>query len=155
MTGRLLQAKILSAVIKSSVRSSKTFGSSYDASFDEAHMCAICKDLVFCGLLQGAVEPTYRRYVCLTRIMRRYTEALKLVQEVNVKVTAGKSAAGKGGLGITYLCNGSLRHSEMQDSLLFIEAAAIRTDDSTKDKRTAALLTSFAFCSYAAVLLDE
>lgn len=61
MTALFLRDTILSAVIQLLVQYSKTFDSSNDASFGKVRISDICKDLVSCGLLQGAGEAAYRR----------------------------------------------------------------------------------------------
>lgn len=72
-------------------------------SFDEAQISDICRDLVSCGILQGAAETKNRRYVRVTRLMRRYLEALELVERVSDEATLNDSVDEKGWLGITRL----------------------------------------------------
>lgn len=76
MMGLVMGDTSLVAVIRSLVQYGKTFELSYDASFDEACISNVCKDHVSSGYLQGAVEATYRRYVRVARLVRRYPEAV-------------------------------------------------------------------------------
>lgn len=103
MTRLVLRERSLIAVIGSLEQDSKTFQSSYDSSFHEAHVINICEDLVSCGFLQAVVEATYRQYVSVARLMHRSPEALQLVKKVHDEAAASDGTAGKEGLGITHL----------------------------------------------------
>lgn len=96
VTGFLLCDTRLTAIIKFFVQHSRTFESNYDPSFDEPRISSICKDLIICGFVRGDVETTRRRYVLVTRLMRRYLETLKLVDKVDDRSNTADSAAAKG-----------------------------------------------------------
>lgn len=81
----------------------------------------------------------------MTRLVRRHPEAVELVEKVSAEVAAGDSVAGKRGLGITHSHSALLLEPKKQDALLFIDVAAVQRKNKTKEKRTAALLTSRAF----------
>lgn len=66
------------------------------------------KDLVSWGLLQGAVEPSYRSKVRGTRLVRQYREASQRVEKVSDEVVATANAAIKDGLDIAHLDNALL-----------------------------------------------
>lgn len=155
MTRLVLQDKSLIAVITSVAQCSGTFESSYDASSSEARITNTCKELVFCGLLHGAAETTYRRYVRVERLMRRYPGALGLAEKVSGETTASNGPAESGGFGIADLDSSLLLHFRKQNALLLIEAAADYTETNTRDKRSTALLNPCDFYSYAARLLKN
>lgn len=152
MTGSVLRNISIIAVIQSLVLYKRTLGSSYDPVLDEARTNNICKELVSCEFLPGGCEATYRRYVWMTRLVRRYQDAVRLVETVSDKAVARDSAAKKDELGITYLNRDLLFESEKKDALLLIADAGARTKKNTEGKRTAALLTPQAFYSVADAL---
>lgn len=65
------------------VHYSKSFSISYDVSFQKAAVVDIKKELVLCGHVQDALEPGYHRYVRVMKLMRRFLEALPLVEKLN------------------------------------------------------------------------
>lgn len=75
--------------------------------------------------------------------MRRYQEALELVEKVNKDVADVKSAARKAGLDIARLGSILLLESEKHGDLPVIEAAAVHASDSTKEKSRASLFSPF------------
>lgn len=125
----------LIVVVRSLVHYSKSFESNYVASLDEAHISDIWKDLVSCGFLQGTIEAAYRRSIRVKRLACRYPEALQLPEKFNDEAVAGDSAGGTGGLGTTHFDRVLLLHSEKQNALLLLEAAAVHAKDNTKDKK--------------------
>lgn len=58
MTVLLLQETGVLAVFRAPVQYSKIPDSSHYSPFDEMRSNDICKDLVYCGILQGTVEAT-------------------------------------------------------------------------------------------------
>lgn len=145
MTSPLLQDTRLIGFFKSLGHYSKSFQSSYHAIFDEARTSSICKNLVPSGLLQGAVEATYRRYISVTIQRLQCPEDFRLFETVNDEATASNSAARKSRLAITHFNGAMLLESGKQDPLRLFEAAAGRTKSSTKEITTAALSSSRAF----------
>lgn len=99
----VLRYASLIAVIKSLVFYSKTFGSSYDATFKEARTSNICENVVTGKLLKDTVEPTYLGDIRVTRVVRWHPGALQRVRKVNVEGAAGSTAGGKDGPGIKNL----------------------------------------------------
>lgn len=91
----------------------------------------------------------------VTRLARRYPEAVQLIEKFNKKVAANDSAARGGGLDITHLNRVFLLEPEMRTDLLFIEAATVHKEKSSKKKRTALLLSPRAFYFHADALLDR
>lgn len=81
----------------------------------------------------------------MTRVVRRYPEAPRFVREVHDEAAASNTAGEKAGLGIMRRNSTLLLHSEKQDPLLFIQAAADHTRDSPKEKRTDGLFSSRLF----------
>lgn len=69
MLGLLLRKESFNAVIKSRVRQSKIFDSSFDPFFDEACLCITCKKLLFFEFLQAAGQALYRRYAGVMRLL--------------------------------------------------------------------------------------
>lgn len=82
--------------------------------------------------LQSVVEVAYRRYVRLTGLVSRHSEALELVEKVDDRASASDSAAAKGGPGIKHLDSTLLSGPGKQDAIVFIAAAAALTKDHTK-----------------------
>lgn len=101
------------------------------------------------------MEGTHWRYVGVTRLMPRYRDALRLIENVIDEAVARDSATGKSGFGIQRLISALLSYSEKQSALLFIEVAAAHTKDNAKEKRTAARFSLCAFYSFVAALLKE
>lgn len=64
--------------------------------------------------------------------MRLNPEALQLPEKVNDETAARDGSVGQSGLCITHLDGVLISESEKQDTLLFIESAAVRTKYSTK-----------------------
>lgn len=64
--------------------------------------------------------------------MRRYVEALLLVQKAKDEAETEDSSAMKGGLGITHLDSALLMQSEKQDALLPNVNAKAQTKNDTK-----------------------
>lgn len=83
MTGLMLREKRLNAVVRPLVQYSRIIESSYDASFREVHTSDMCKYFLFCGLLQGVDEDSCRGYVCVTGLMRHFSQPYQLVKKVS------------------------------------------------------------------------
>lgn len=137
------------------VRCCRTLKSRYNASLDEARLSIACRDLVSCVCLQGTIMLAYRRCVGMTTLVRRYPDALQLVEGVSDKTAGGDSAAGKGRLGLKPLDSFLLLQSEKQDDLLFTDAVGVFTKTNMKEKRKAALFSLRTFYCCAAALLEE
>lgn len=105
--------------------------------------------------LQGAADDADQRHVCGARLVRRYSEAVELVENVNDEAVAGESAAGKDKLGITHLESALVLHLENQDSLPVIKAGAVHAKLNTSDERTAALFCPRTCYLYVAALLKS
>lgn len=153
LTGLMLQNTGLINFIKSLMQYSKTLESCYGAPLDEGRTSGTCQDLVSCGLPQGAIEATYQCNVRVTRLVPRYPEPLELVENVYGEAAAKDSAAGKSGIGITRFSIVFLLKSEKQ--MLYFSAKLPQLTKNTKEKVSAALLSSLAFCFCAAALLDN
>lgn len=135
MTGLCLRFTSLIALIKLLVLNSRSFQSSCDFFFDEAHISDTCKDLQYFEFLQGAGETTYRRCIRLMRLLRQYLQAHQLVEKVNDEPVSTNSPAEKGGLSISHLKTALLFLSEKRDALPFIGARAGHTKVNTKRKK--------------------
>lgn len=88
-------------------------------------------------------------------LVSRYAEALQLVEKVSDEAAASGIPAEKIELGISHVSSALLLVSEEQDALLLTEAAAVHTEDNTKEKRVAVLFDSRAFPSSAVALLQK
>lgn len=53
----------------------------------------MARDLVSCGFIQGAVESGYSRFVCATKLVRRFMPALRLVKMLNDEAASEDSSA--------------------------------------------------------------
>lgn len=155
MTGLVLPDTRFISFIKSLVKYSKTFDSSYDTPFAEGPISDLCKDIVFFEFPQEAVDATCRLHVHEPRLKRRYPETLQLIEKVNDEAAANDSAARKSALGIKHLESVLLLESKKQDALVSIAAAAAHTRDSTRVRKTAALCSSCFFYSFSAALQDN
>lgn len=121
----MLRVATLIFVIKVLVQLSKIFESSYNVSFDRACTSSTCKNLMSCGFLQGAPAATYRRYVRVTRLVHRYSEAVQLVEKVNDEVAAGNSASRNGELGVRHLDSALVLVSKKRVALFLVQAALL------------------------------
>lgn len=154
MTGLVLLDTSTVAVIESRVQHKKTFEASYGASFDEMRISNVCKDVVFCRLLQGATEAMYWSYLGARGPMRRYPETFQLVEEVEDEAAASSNAGGKGRGGIAHCKTALLLQSQKWDAVFFIEAAAVYTKENMKDIGTATLFDLIPLYFYAAMLFE-
>lgn len=85
----------------------------------------------------------------MTGLVRPYPKGSELLKKVKDEAAAGESAGGNVGLCTTHFNEALLLQSEKHNALFFIETAAVHTEDSTKDKKTAALCCSREFCVYS------
>lgn len=118
-------------------------------------MGRICKNVSLCRILRSAAETTFQRYVCVTRLMRRFPQPLQPAGKINNEGAASDSAGMESELGITQLDSVLLPQSKKQDALLFVEAAAVAVKGNTKEKRAGALFNTCAFYSCTAALLKK
>lgn len=93
-------------------------------SFQKACITDVAKDLVWFGLVQGAVKSSYCGGVRVTKRMRRSPEALRLVDKINDEAASSDSASARGDLGVSDLINAVPFTAEKHDVLLYIETAA-------------------------------
>lgn len=85
--------------------------------------------------MQGAVGAAYRQYLRVTKVLREYLEALKLVDKVRDEGAAIDSAVRKGCRSLTHLDSAFGFESERQDALFFIKAAPVHTKNNRNEKR--------------------
>lgn len=102
-TGLVMRDTRLTAAIKFLVHCSSTFRWRCNKSFDDARRSNICKNAVSRESLQCAAKVTTWRNVRVKRLVRRYSEALKLFEKVDDEVADSDSASEKSELCITLL----------------------------------------------------
>lgn len=129
LSGPVPRHTSVTAVLKSLVQYSKTIDSSYDVSFQEACVTDIASDLVLSGFIRGSIKSSYCRYVCVPELVRRFPDALRLVEKLIYEGASKNSSATRGFLGVTRLDSAVLSSADEHSVLLYIEAAAARTRD--------------------------
>lgn len=77
--------------------------------------------------MQIAVYLSYSRYIGLTRLLRPFSGAFQLVQNINSKAANRVIAFARSTSGVTHLSNAVLYSAEKHDVLLYIEAADANT----------------------------
>lgn len=65
---------------------SKSFDSSYEVSFWEAYRNDVATILLLYGLAQRAAESLHRRPARAEKVVRGFSKALRLVENVNVEL---------------------------------------------------------------------
>lgn len=109
------------------VQYSKTFDSSYSGSIQNVRLTDAAKDLVLLGFVQGGVESGYRQYVRVKKLVRSFSAALLLVENINGEAASSESATARGVLAVPHLDNAMLLSAEEHGLLLYFEAAAAHT----------------------------
>lgn len=94
-------------------------------------MTDITRHLVLCGSAQGAVKSKCFRYVPVTKLMRHFPEALRLVEMLTDEPVSRSFSATKGALGGSPLDKAVLSSAGEHDILTYVEAAAARTTNTT------------------------
>lgn len=77
-----------------------------------------------CRSTQTALESNYRRYVRRTKLVRRFSEALRFVENLNDEAASKDCSANRNALGATSLDDAVFKSAEEYIVLLYIEAAA-------------------------------
>lgn len=114
-------------------------------------MRCVAEDPLSRGLVQGAVETGCRRYFRATKLVRRFSEALQLVEKVSDGATSSDSDSASSALSFTDFDRAVLSSAEEHDLLLFIEAAVAHI----QGWKQSPPFYGRAFCFYAASLLQE
>lgn len=130
---------------------SKNFDSSYGHSFQGADVANIAKDLALRWSVQRAGESSYRHYLCVRKLMRRFREALRLVGNPDDKAASENFSAIRDALSVTHLDNAVLSSSKEHGVLLYMESATAHTRV-RKQNRT---LNGRASYPYATLLHQE
>lgn len=151
LPGLVLRDLSLAGVLKSLIQNSKTSYSSYNASFRETCITDVVKDLVLCGLVQGSVQLSYRRYVRVRKLMWRFRKALRLVRNVNGQKASSSSASASGALSATHFANAMLCGAKERDELLNIKTLAAHT----RGRKQNSFFNGRATCFYAVPFLQE
>lgn len=84
-SGLVLRYRKVSAVVKSLVQFSKAFDPSYDVSSLDAGVSNIPRDPAACNFIQDPADSSYRRYVGVTKLARRFPDTLRLLEKLNHK----------------------------------------------------------------------
>lgn len=143
--------KSVTAVIKSLVWCSMISNSDDNVSLPEACLANAAMDLVSRGLVRGAFELDYRRYIHAPKLVRRFTKALRLVETPVDEAASENFSANRDSLGATHLDNAVIVRVNEDGALLFIKAAAA----DTRDRKQTATFNGRALSSYAASLFQE
>lgn len=96
-------------------------------SHQEAPITDAPKKQILCGYVQSAVESSYRRYVHATELVRRFSEALRLVEKRNDEAASSDSTGESGALGGTHLDSAVVFSSKEHDVLLYVDATDAHT----------------------------
>lgn len=133
------------------VRYSKTSDSSYKSPFREAHVTDIARDLVLCRFVRDAVDSCYGRFVRVTKVVRRFSAALRLVEILHAGAASEILRATSGALGATQLGRAPLSRLDELDKLLYTKAAKAQT----RGRKQNAACNGRAFYSHAVSLLRK
>lgn len=100
--------------------------------------------------MRGVLQSSFRRYVCATKVVRRFPKALRLVKKPNDEVASEDPSASLDALGATHLDYAVLWSVDEHDMLLYIAIAAAQTGERKQD----ATFNGRACYLYAASLLQ-
>lgn len=139
------------AIVDLLVQHSKSFHSSHNVSFREAHTADVARDLVSRGLMQGAIKSSCRCCVRVTKLLGPVPEALHLIENLSDEAASSGSSSARSARGATRLENAVLFSVEGHDILLCIEAAAAHT----RGEKQSPHFNGRVFYSYAGSSLQE
>lgn len=120
-------------------------------SFKKFYLNSIARNLISCKLIQDTVEPSYRRYVCVTTVMRRFAETLKRIEKLLDEASRENFTATRGALGSTRFDKVLLSGAHENDMLRRIEITAAHTRGRTQK----VVFSGRVFYSYAVSHLQE
>lgn len=147
----LRDISVTAVIIKSVVRNSEKFHSSYDVPFLEVCIADIERDLVSCTFIQGVLESSCHRNRRVGKLVHCFPEALRLVEKLNDEASSEDSSAAGGNLALTRLDNAVSLSADEHDVLPYIEAAAAQR----KARKQNATLNGRFFYSYTAFHFQE
>lgn len=146
----VLSASSFTAAISLLLHYSKTFDSSYGASFEDFYVTNSATDSVSCRSVQAEMESYHRRFDHDTELLRGFSEALRLNEKLNDETTSITLTIICGALDATCLNKAVLFSSNDYNVLLFVEALAVHT----LDEKQNSTLNGLFFYSYAAYILQ-
>lgn len=147
LSALVLRDRDVTAVIESVVYYS-IFDWRYFVFPHKACVSDIAKDPISSELSRGAIESGSRCSVRSTKLVRRFSEALRLVDKLNDKAAGKSSSAIRGVLGTPHFDNAVFSSTDEHDALLYTEAVAALT----RDRKQHAIFSVRAFYPYAALL---
>lgn len=104
-----------------------------------------------CEFVQDTVESSYHRFFRAAKLVRRFSDALRLVEKLKNDTATEKLSLNRGTLGGTHLDNAVLSSAEEQDAMLYIRAAAAHT----QGQKLNAALTGHVFYLCTFLILSE
>lgn len=109
------------------VQYNKNFDSSYNISCQEARVANVATVLISSGFVQGAIESSYCRYARSTKLVERFSKALRLVEKRSSVAESGNSVSAGDALGVTPRDKAKLCSTKKHDLLPYIKGAAAHT----------------------------
>lgn len=114
------------------IQYSRSFDSGYGVSFQRVCVAYIARDLVSRWYVEGGVESSNCRWVCATKLGRRFPKALRLVEKRNDVAASEEPSASRDALGVTHFANALPSSVGEHDMLLYSGAALAHTFDRKK-----------------------
>lgn len=106
----------------------RTLGSGYNVSSQEVHEHQHRKGPVSYRLSQSAVDPSHRRYICVTKLVCCFSKALRLVEKLNNEAVSENCSGSREAFSVTHFQNAFFSSADEHHVLLYIKALAAHTE---------------------------
>lgn len=127
LSGRTLRDTSVTAFIRSLVWYSKCLKSSYGVTVEQSGVADIASDLLSRRFVQGTVESSCWRYVCITKLICRFLNALRFLKKLGEKAASEDCSTTNEVIEVIHLNSTVLLREDAQGSLLRMEATAAYT----------------------------